>query len=49
MKFGAGAGEDPFAQSERFNHGVDQHVAVEGFIRGQPQVILQLRVGESQW
>ena len=49
MKFGAGAGEDPFAQSERFNQGVDQQVAVEGFIRGQPQVILQLRVGESQW
>ena len=31
MKFGAGAGEDPFAQSESFYHGVDQQVAVEGF------------------
>ena len=49
MKFGAGAGEDPFAQSERYNHGVDQQIAVEGFMRGQPQVLLQLRVGESQW
>ena len=47
MKFGAGAGEDPFAQSERYNHGEDQQIAIEGFMRGQPQVLLQLRVDVS--
>ena len=42
-----GAGEDPSAKSEEIDHGVDQQVAVGGFIKGQPQVLLRWRVGES--